>query len=414
MILTKEILSDLAKEYGNAFYLLDSEQFEKNFDDLCTAFKKYYSNFNIAYSYKTNYTPKLCKIIDKKGGYAEVVSDMEMEIALKSGVSPTRIIWNGPIKNYEKVFWLLLNGGTVNIDNNDELEKIASFANNNREVTFYVGLRCNYDVGDGVISRFGMDTDSDEFVDAVNCIKESTNMHLINLQCHFAKRSVEYWPARAKGMVAVVDKVANVLGYVPDRVDLGGGIYGNMHEDLKKQFSSPIPSYDDYAEAAAKIFAAHFGENGPELLVEPGSALAGDCMKFVGCIENIKSVRGKHFAAMLGSQKNISMSGVNPPMEIYKNGEQRADFTDLDIVGYTCIEGDVLFSNYSGDLAVGDFVVFSNCGSYSLVMKPPFIMPNFPVLDIYNSGLSGKFDIQKVELIKRAESFEDLFATFSF
>ena len=48
----------------------------------------------------------------------------------------------------------------------------------------------------------------------------------------------------------------------------------------------------------------------------------------------------------------------------------------------------------------GDFIVISNCGSYSIVMKPPFILPNFPVLDI---------DGDEVEVIKRAESFDDLF-----
>jgi diaminopimelate decarboxylase len=74
-------------------------------------------------------------------------------------------------------------------------------------------------------------------------------------------------------------------------------------------------------------------------------------------------------------------------------------------VGFTCIEGDVLQKNYSGPLAIGDYIVISNCGSYSLVMKPPFILPNFPVLDING---------ETVEVIKRAETFDDLFHTFSF
>ena len=75
------------------------------------------------------------------------------------------------------------------------------------------------------------------------------------------------------------------------------------------------------------------------------------------------------------------------------------------MVGFTCIEGDVLYKDYTGELAVGDAVVISNCGSYSLVMKPPFILPNFPVLDI-----CGK----SVEVIKRAETFDDIFHTFNF
>lgn len=405
MNLSSEVITSLASTYGNAFYLLDSEQFEKNYAELTKAFSDIYPHFNIAYSYKTNYTPKLCQIINKRGGYAEVVSEMEMEIALRCGVAPKRIIWNGPIKNINKVKELLLTGGTINVDEISEMESIEKLVANYPDHMFNIGIRCNFEVGDGIISRFGFDTDSDDFVKAVEIVKSTQNMHLINLQCHFAKRSVEYWPARAEGMLRIVDKVAGIIGYVPDRIDLGGGIYGNMHEDLKKQFSSPIPAYIDYANAAATKFTEHFPDAKPELLIEPGSALAGDCMKFVGRVESIKKVKDKYFAAMFGSQKNISMDGVNPPMEIYKVGFDRAEYKNVDIVGYTCIEGDVMFKNYEGDLAVGDFLVFSNCGSYSVVMKPPFIMPNFPVLDICSGS---------VEVIKRGETFDDLFHTFAF
>lgn len=405
MNISTEKIMNLSKVYGNAFYLLDSEQFEKNYKDLSSAFSGIYPNFNIAYSYKTNYTPALCKIVNKQGGYAEVVSDMEMDIALRIGVNPEKIIWNGPIKNMARVKELLLAGGTLNIDEISEMKNVVAFIADYPDHRFNIGIRCNFDVGDGVISRFGIDVDSNEFLEAIMAVKNTNNIHLINLQCHFAKRSIKYWPARAAVMLKVVEKVAEYIGYIPDRIDLGGGIYGNMDENLKNQFDSPIPSYIDYAKAVATKFIENFPDARPELLIEPGSALAGDSMKFVGRVESIKKVRDKFYATMLGSQKNISMGGVNPPMKIIRTGENRAKYKNIDIVGYTCIEGDVLFKNYEGDLAVGDFLIFSNCGSYSIVMKPPFIMPNFPVLDICK---------ETVEVIKREETFDDLFHTYIF
>ena len=143
----------------------------------------------------------------------------------------------------------------------------------------------------------------------------------------------------------------------------------------------------------------------PELIIEPGSAVVGDCMKFVGTVKTIKNVRGKWFATVMGSQKNISMTGVNPPMEVIPMGGEQREYKDLDMVGFTCIEGDVLYHNYTGMLAHEDAIVIGNCGSYSLVMKPPFILPNFPVLDICEG---------KTEVIKRGETFDDLFHTFMF
>ena len=401
MELTVSAIKEIKEKYGEAFYLLDSVQFSKNYTELKKAFANIYPNFNIAYSYKTNYTPKLCKIVNDNCGYAEVVSEMELELALKIGVNPQSIIWNGPIKQKSDLEKYLKAGVEVNIDSLEETEDILEIAEQNPQSTIRIGLRCNYDVGDGVLSRFGFDVDSDDFVSILDRIKLQTNIQLVPLQCHFAKRSLKYWPARAKGMLAIVDK----FSLKPERIDIGGGMFGKMADSLRKQFAEPIPTYTDYAKAAAEVFAEYYktSEYKPQLVVEPGSALVGDCMKFVGTVKTIKNIRGKYIASVMGSQKNISMTGINPPMEIIHLGTDARNYENLDFVGFTCIEGDVLYRGFNGPLAHGDVIVISNCGSYSLVMKPPFILPNFPVIDI-----SG----EKVELIKHGETFKDIFQTF--
>lgn len=399
----KQIIKQLQAEYGEAFYLLDSAQFRKNFLELKTAFNDIYPNWNIAYSYKTNYTPKLCKIVNELGGYAEVVSEMELEIAKRVGCKMDRVIWNGPIKNVPIMEQFLLDGGTVNIDCIEELEQVKEIHSRHADTLISVGIRCNYDVNDGVVSRFGFDIDGEDFMEAVKFATTTKNVKLINFQCHFAKRQIAYWPARAKGMVELIDH----LGIIPERIDIGGGLFGKMADSLKAQFSCEIPDYTAYAEAAAKVFADYFADKNvkPELLIEPGSAVVGDCMKFVGTVKTIKNVRGKWMAHVLGSQKNISMTGINPPIEVIAMGGEQKEYKDMDLLGFTCIEGDVLYHNYTGKLAHQDVIVISNCGSYSLVMKPPFILPNFPVLDISEG---------KTEMIKRAENFDDLFHTFTF
>lgn len=403
MLIDKNVIANLRAEYGEAFYLLDSDQFLRNYLELKAAFTRIYPNFNIAYSYKTNYTPKLCRIVYEQGGYAEVVSEMELEIAKRVGCMPNRVIWNGPIKNVAVLEKYLCEGGTVNIDSLEELGQVKKIASCHPDAELHVGIRCNFDVHDGVISRFGFDVDGEDFLEAFRFLSSTSNVKLVNLQCHFAKRQVEYWPARAQGMVDLMER----LGFIPEKIDLGGGMYGKMPDSLNAQFNSKIPSYEEYALEAATIFADYFRDKvaKPVMLIEPGSALVGDCMKFVGTIKTIKEIRGKKFATVLGSQKNISMSGVNPPMEVIAMGNEQHEYENVDFVGFTCIEGDVLYHDFNGNMALGDAVVIGNCGSYSIVMKPPFILPNFPVLDVCGDH---------VEVIKRAERFEDLFRTFSF
>ena len=239
MIINKQVIGGLRKEYGDAFYLLDSEQYRKNFIELRNTFRKIYPNFNIAYSYKTNYTPKLCKIVNELGGYAEVVSEMELEIAQRVGVEPNRIIWNGPIKNPKKLEEFLIAGGTDNIDSIEELAIVRTITEKYPDKTLNLGIRCNYEVGDGVVSRFGFDVDSDDFKKVLEFVTTAKSIHFINFQCHFAKRQIEYWPARAKGMVELIDR----LGVTPERIDIGGGLFGKIADSLKAQFTNAIPDY---------------------------------------------------------------------------------------------------------------------------------------------------------------------------
>ncbi len=107
-------------------------------------------------------------------------------------------------------------------------------------------------------------------------------------------------------------------------------------------------------------------------------------------------MRGKAIATLLASI-HINMGKKNPPMKVVAkpDAEHRA-YNDLDFAGFTCIESDYLYRGYSGQLAVDDYVIFSNVGSYSIVFKPPFILPNFAIVEVHDDG--------SVETIKRAET----------
>lgn len=400
MINNNEYISKLKSEHGDSFYVLNTDKFEKNYIELNNSFASIYKNFRIAYSYKTNYIPDLCFRVNTLGGYAEVVSEMELELALKVGVDYKDIIWNGPIKSKDVLKSFLCSGGTVNIDSLIELEDILKIQIDlNRKIN--IGLRCNFDVGDGVISRFGFDIDNPDFYSALEQIRKNENIVFMIMHCHFAKRNIEFWQKRVDGMLELIDKI----GIVPKKIDLGGGLFGKMNDVLKKQFDGIIPSYDDYASLVARSFLNKFGFDGPELIIEPGTALVADCLDFYCTVKSIKQVRDKYFATVSGSQKNINMGKIIPQVETIQFNSNVKQYNCVDIVGYTCIEGDVLYENFSGNISVGDMIVFKNCGSYSIVMKPPFILPNYPVIEIKDNSL---------KVIKKAESFNDIFRTYNF
>lgn len=407
MELSYNILNDISRSHGDAFYLLDTEQFELNFHELLKAFRKYYPETYIAYSYKTNYTPRLCRMVDDMGGYAEVVSDMELEIARRIGVPYSKVHFNGPVKNFEAVREVILGGGIVNLDDYVEVPAITELAAQHPDMTINVGLRCNFQINDGTLSRFGFDVEKKEFSELVAHLNGIGNIRIAGLHCHFASRRGETWKPRAEGICRLADELCPEL---PDHVDLGGGLFGKMKNSLKAQFGMHIPTYKEYAQEAAATIAQHFGgcEHQPQLFIEPGSALVGDAMRFAARVKSIKDIRGKKIATLMGSIYNINptLNKKNPPLTVMHDEKlPTSEYADLDFAGFTCIESDYLYRGYNGPLSLGDFVVFENVGSYSVVLKPPFILPNFPILELREG---------RIDVIKRQETFDDLFHTYTF
>ncbi|WP_018268174.1 alanine racemase [Methylosinus sp. LW4] len=413
MKLSYELLDRIAAEHGSTFYLLDSSRFRQNFEALSAAFRSYYPSTRVAYSYKTNYVPRFCQIIDQLGGFAEVVSSMELTLARQIGVPDEKIFFNGPYKELAYVKSLLEGGGIVNVDSWDELCAIRRMTDGIRGAPFKLGLRCNFDVQDGVLSRLGFDVHGAAFTDAISLIDANPSLALTGLQCHFATRSLACWENRTKGMIGVIDRLFRNRVASFEFVSLGGGMYGRMPPEMMAQFPVPIPEFDDYAVAAAKPFAEFLrglGKNpSPVLMVEPGTALVADAMRFVCAVNSIKDVRGQSIVTLSGSLYNINPTPnrKNVPITVFSATEGEHLVERANFAGYTCIEGDYLYKGYTGRLSVGDYVVFEDVGSYSVVMKPPFILPNVAILEPDPDGVSYR-------IIKRRETYEDVFQSYAF
>ena len=117
---------------------------------------------------------------------------------------------------------------------------------------------------------------------------------------------------------------------------------------------------------------------------------------------SIKKVRGKLIANTDGSFHQLGeiCQMKKLPLEVFNNRES-SFFEKIDIMGYTCLEQDVMYESYRGELGVGSIIKFKNVGGYSIVSKPQFIRPNCPMY------VDDK-------IILRQETFNDVFDKFYF
>ena len=402
----------LEQEYGESFFIVDICQFKQNYTEFIQAFRSIYANTNLGYSYKTNYLPKLCQTAAELGGYAEVVSQMEYDLAIAIGVPPDRIIFNGPLKDQADLEAAILAGAIVNLDSLEEAEIVAALAKRLPAQQIAVGLRCNFNLGDDRISRFGLDVEAGDLDRIFQKFGELPNCQVDGLHCHFttAARSIASYALRTKKILEISDR------YFPDRppkfIDVGGGFFGKMTADLQEQFDCHIPNYQEYATAIATQLQNRFPDanSRPELIIEPGVAIIADVLIFACKVVGLKTVRSRQIALVVGSFQNVkpTMTDKNLAIKVYRNMEntqQRKLSGTIDIVGYTCMETDCLYKDYQGEVGIGDYIVFENMGAYTIVFKQPFIRPNPPIIS-YDSNLD------EYSLVRRTETAKDIFATY--
>ncbi|OUL27227.1 hypothetical protein BV378_11325 [Nostoc sp. RF31YmG] len=411
MELSWQTILDLEKKYGDSFFILDSKKFENNYQDFLQEFRSIYPRTNLGYSYKTNYIPKICQIVKFMGGYAEVVSQMEYDLAIAIGVSPSRIIFNGPLKPKEDIERAILAGSIVNLDCLEEVEIVKALAQKLPNQKIAVGLRCNFDVGVGRISRFGFDVEGGAIDHVFKVFRELNNCSVQGLHCHISTstRSIESYTLRTQKIIEFSDYYFK--DKQPKFIDVGGGFFGRMNYALKQQFDCYIPNYREYAEAIAPLMRSRFpDDSGPELIIEPGVAVVADVLKFVSKVVGLKTVRSRQLALVVGSIHNVKPTLTEKKLSllVYRN-EETSESKNLngpvDIVGYTCMEHDCLYKDYPGNIGIGDYVVFENIGAYTVVFKPPFIRPNPPIIS-YDSILN------EYDLIRRRETSQDVFSTY--
>jgi diaminopimelate decarboxylase len=412
MHLSWQVLHDLEQAYGESFFLLDLQAFRSNYRTFLDAFRAIYPRSQIAYSYKTNYLPRLCSEVDRLGGYAEVVSGMEYELALRVGVDPQRIIFNGPYKDESYLTRALLAGSLVNLDGEHEIAYVEAIARRHPHATLTVGLRCNFALEEDHDSRFGFDVEGERLRAAVKRLEQIDNLVVAGLHCHFStgQRSVESYARRTRRLLELT---ADCLRRsAPRVVNVGGGYFSRMSSALRNQFPFAVPGYEDYAAAvASQLIAAFPGSTGPELILEPGAALTADVMRFVAKVVALKRIRSREIALVAGSIHNIkpTLHQKQLPITVVRAPDApsaRTSDQPLDIVGYTCMEHDYLYRGCNEELCPGDYVIFDNVGAYTIVMKPPFIRPAPAILVLEND--------QSFSQTKRPERFDDLFAAYSF
>ncbi len=412
-MLTCEQVKDIESQFGSPFYVIDEEAFRKNYDDIVTAFSSRYDKFILAYSYKTNYIPYLCRIIRNKGGWAEVVSRLEYDLAMKIGQDPAKIIFNGPVKCYEDVELALANKSIVNLDAMYEVDYVTKYAKEHPGEQVRAGLRINIDLSDEAsssqiqeefrVGRFGFDLEDIE--QAASRLTASENIVINSLHGHSTTpgRSVKCYEVIARTLCDVAERY---FTQSVEYVDVGGGILGYVPEEMG---FGKVPTFDDYAGAVCGVLerSGWVKERRPWLVLEPGVAMVANALSFVTKVVSTKTVRGKLFVTVDGSAFHVkpTFHKINQPHYIIsaQSTDNRQTFS---VVGSTCMEKDYLLADVVDVVPRrGDYIKIDSVGAYTVVLSPDFIHLS-PAI-VVSKGTDWL-------AVRRRQNFDDMFGCYSF
>lgn len=369
------------------YFLIDESTLNENIEAFRRALKIFWPNSQIGYSVKTNSLPWILSFMNQKGVLAEVVSEEEYELALRSGYSADKIIYNGPIKSAKSFYYAVENGSVVNIDSSNELkflcdgEKIALPTSIGIRVNCDLSLDCPEDFGyqdDGF--RFGFSYENGKLEKAIERIKEkSPGIQIgLHLHCNSITRSPKVYAAIARYATEIIKELDLNVSYL----DLGGGFFGGVP-------GKPTP--EQYIQIISETIGDCVDRNKTKLLVEPGSALIGSAVDLVTSVLDVKDTKKSRIVTTDGSRvlidplwkKNRYFYSLRTNGEMFK-GKQI-------ICGYTCMDHDrIMDIENDAELKIGDKIIYHKVGAYTVTFGGPFIR-YFP--DVY---VNSDREIQKV------------------
>lgn len=353
-------------------YIADKDDFKRNITDFIASFRKYYPNYNIGYSFKTNYCEDFISIVKDVGGYAEVVSPKEYNLAHNLGFENNRIIYNGVIPDSLDKLRVANQGGIVNVDNINELNQLIDLSTS----PINLGIRLNFDIGNGIVSRFGIEVGSPDY----QYIKDAQYSGIIKIKCvhcHISyARGLSYFKKRAEMMAGYAKELGASI------VDIGGNMFGRMEGSLKYQYGEYVPSYEEYAKVVGEVFAREFPNGEVLLITENGTPIVSTSMSLLTTIIGRKRIKGKTMLVVDCKRDDVGFvcHTKNPPCEALAGTSDCVEHAT--IYGCTCIENDIIHRDYSGKADIGDRILISNIGAYGCNVSNSFITrkPNMIVL----------------------------------
>lgn len=404
---TKQQLEEIVRQYPTPFHLYDEKGIRENVAKLREAFS-WNPGFKEYFAVKATPNPSILNILKECGCGTDCSSATELMLSDAVGLSGKEIMFssnNTPVGEFKQAGDL---GAIINLD---DITHISSVEEELGFIPETISCRYNpggvFEVSNGIMdnpgeAKYGMTFD--QLADAF-CILKEKGAKELGIHAFLASNTVtnDYYPMLAKVLFETAVRLKEKTGIGPKFINLSGGVGVAYHPDQKPNDIGIIGKgvqkvYEEVLTPAGMGDAAIYTELGRFMLAP------------YGCLVT-KAIHEKHTYKEYIGVDACAVDLMRPAMygayhHITVAGKEEALCDHMyDVTGSLCENNDKFaVDRMLPEIEMGDLLVIHDTGAHGYSMGYN-----------YNGKLRSAELLLKedgtVEQIRRAETYQDYFAT---
>lgn len=341
--------------------VVDLEAVESAYNGLAAAMDP----ARIYYAVKANPAPEVVRVLAGHGACFDVASRGEIDLCLAQGIAADRLSYGNPLKKAADIAYAHEMGvESFAFDSEAELEKLAEHA-----------------PGTKVLCRIAVSAEGAEWPLArkFGCPVERAlplllrarelGLHAAGLSFHVGSQQTDLAPwDMALSAAKDIFNSAQANGLCLSVLNLGGGVPA-VTRDL-------VPNAPAYAARVMERVYHHFGDDMPELMVEPGRALVADAgviaSEVVLVVEPQDREDNRRWVYLdIGRYSGLAETldeAIRYPILTSRDGEN-AERAPVVLAGPSCDSTDTLYDkadyHLPANLKAGDQVLILSTGAYT-------------------------------------------------
>lgn len=421
----------LASRFGTPLHVVNTSRLGKTATRFINAAETLSpGKASVHFAMKCNSVPAVVDAVLRAGMGCEVMTPYELELALRLGCAPGRIIVNGPAKSTEFLGACVRAGVRFIIA--DSLEELGDLEEAAAEdgATVEVLLRVNPDFvprgmnrGTATGSRtgcaFGLDLIGGELPVAFRLLAGLPHLRFAGIHMHIGtgiRKAGEY--SRALRRLRDIRTVAEAHGERIRVVDVGGGFgsptsreYGTW-EFLLSQARDRSPGVEDgpmadsvpefigeISRSVCEIFGA---DSPPEIVFEPGRCIAGgNQFLLLGVLHVKERPDAGRWIILDGGLSTVTLpTYYEQHAVILCNDSRRPPDGRATLIGPACFAGDVVSRNrWMPRVHRGEVLALMDSGAYFTALESSFGFPRPAIVSVNGA---------ECRMIRTRETFEEM------